>query len=80
MTWFNNIQKRWPLRDFVFPITNTSLYQTRLAVFQSELYILLFHPIDVHTPSPKIEEYIEFPKLPNIKKSLEKFLSLEFGA
>jgi hypothetical protein len=44
-------------------ITNTSLYKTGKGVFQTELEVLCFHPVDKHTPSPKIEEDIEFQKV-----------------
>jgi hypothetical protein len=32
---------------------------------------LCFHPIDLHTPSLKIKEDIEFPEVLNVKKFLE---------
>jgi hypothetical protein len=37
-------------------------------VFQTELEVLLFHPVDKHTPSPKIEIDIEFPNMPNARQ------------
>jgi hypothetical protein len=60
------IQKSWPLRDIVPTIADTPLYQTGQGVFQTELNIFLFKLIDMHTPSPKVEEDIKFPKVLNI--------------
>jgi hypothetical protein len=58
----NNTQKNSPLRDIVATLTNTPLYKTGPGVFQTGLFLLCFHPVDMHTPSPKIEEDIEFLK------------------
>jgi hypothetical protein len=67
-----NIQKSWPLKDIVPTITSTPLYQTGKELFQTELKVLCFHPVDMHTPSPKIEEDIKFSKVLNVKQFLEK--------
>jgi hypothetical protein len=66
-----NIQKSWPLKDTAPTIRSTPLFQTRKGVFQTELEVLCFHPIDLHTPSLKIKEDIEFPEVLNVKKFLE---------
>jgi hypothetical protein len=58
----------WPLRDIGPTITNSPLYQTGQGVFQTELELLLFHPVDMHTPSPKIKTDIEFPNVPNARQ------------
>jgi hypothetical protein len=49
-------QKGWPLKGIVPTLINTPLYQTRQGVFQTELYVLYFYSVDMHTPSPKIEK------------------------
>jgi hypothetical protein len=49
-------------------LANTSLYQTGKGVFSTELEVLCFHPVDMHTPSPKIKEDIEFPKVLTAKQ------------
>jgi hypothetical protein len=52
--------KSWPLKYITPTITSTPLYQTRQEVFQTGLGVLWFHPVDMHTPSLKIEEDIDF--------------------
>jgi hypothetical protein len=71
MTWFNNIQKSWPLKDIVPTIANVPLYQTGHGVFQTKLKVLLFNLVDMHTPSPRMEEDIKFPGVLNVKQILE---------
>jgi hypothetical protein len=56
----------------VHTITSTQLYQTRQEVFETELEVLCFHPVDMHTPSPKIEEDNEFPIVLIAKQLLGK--------
>jgi hypothetical protein len=41
-------------------------------VFYTELGVLRFHPVGMHTPSHKIEEDIEFPKVITAKQMPEK--------
>jgi hypothetical protein len=41
-------------------------------VFQTETKVLFFNLVDMHTPSPKIEEDIEFPKVLYVKNFLER--------
>jgi hypothetical protein len=40
-------------------------------VFDTELDVLFFHPFDMQTSSPKIEEDIEFPKVLSAKQKAE---------
>jgi hypothetical protein len=56
----------------VSTITNTPLYQPGQRVFQTETKVLFFNLVDMHTPSPKIEEDIEFPKVLYVKNFLER--------
>jgi hypothetical protein len=51
--------------SILLPITSTPLYKTRQGVFYTGLGVLCFLPVDMHSPSPKIEEDIEFPKSDN---------------
>jgi hypothetical protein len=60
------IQKSWVLRDILHTIANTSLYQTGQGVFKTRKEVFLFHPVDMHTPSPKIKVDIEFSKVLNV--------------
>jgi hypothetical protein len=66
------IQISWSLRDVGATIANSPPYQTGQGVFQTELEVLLFHPVDIHTPSPKMEKDIEFPKVLTTKQLLGK--------
>jgi hypothetical protein len=59
--------KSWPLK-YITPTIRTPLYQTGQGVFQTRLGVLCFHPVDMHTPSLKIEEDIDFPKLITAKQ------------
>jgi hypothetical protein len=63
--------KSWPLKYIAPTITRTPLYQTGHAVFQTRLGVLCFHPVDIHTPSLKIEEDIKFPKVITAKQMPE---------
>jgi hypothetical protein len=67
-----NIKKSWPLKGIVPTITSTPLYQIGLEVFKTELEVLCFHLVGMHTPSSRIKEDIEFPKVLNVKQFLEK--------
>jgi hypothetical protein len=57
--------KSWPLKYITPTITSTPLYQTGKGVFQTGLGALCFYLVDMHTPSLKIEEDIEFSKSDN---------------
>jgi hypothetical protein len=70
-------QKSWPLKYIVSTITSTPLYQIGQGVFYTELEVLCFHPVDMHTLSLKIEEGIEFPKVINAKQLPEKVWKLD---
>jgi hypothetical protein len=50
---------------------NTPLHQTEQRVFQTEIKVLLLNLVDMHAPSPKIKEYIEFQKVLNVKQFLK---------
>jgi hypothetical protein len=50
----------------------TPVPKTGQGVFQTELYVLHFHPVDMHTPTPKIEEDFEFPNVLTAKQLSEK--------
>jgi hypothetical protein len=63
--------KSWPLRYIAPTITSTPLYQIGQGVFETRLGVLCFHPVDMHTPSLKIEEDIEFPKVITAKQMPE---------
>jgi hypothetical protein len=73
------LQKNWPLRDIVSTTAQTPLYQIGQGVFQTELKVLLINLVDMHTPSPKIEEDIEFLKVLNVKQFMEKILVMALG-
>jgi hypothetical protein len=62
-----NIQKSWPLKGIVPTLANTPQYQTGQGVFQTELLVLRFHAVDMHTTYPKIEEVIAFQRGLSIK-------------
>jgi hypothetical protein len=64
--------KGWPLKYIAPTLTSTPLYQTGQGVFQTGLGVLCFHPVDMHTPSDKIEEDIKFPKVITAKQVPEK--------
>jgi hypothetical protein len=49
------------------------LFQTGKGVFDTELDVLFFHPFDMQTSSPKIEEDIEFPKVLSAKQKAESW-------
>jgi hypothetical protein len=51
-------------------IVNSPLYQIGQEVFQTELEVLFFHLVDMHTLSPKIEEDNELPKVLTAKQLL----------
>jgi hypothetical protein len=56
----------------VFTATIKPQLQTGQGVFQSELEVLLFHLVDQHIPSLKIEDIKEIPRRLIVKKNLEK--------
>jgi hypothetical protein len=55
----------------VLTVTIKPLLQTGQGVFQSDLEVLLFPPVNMHTPSLKIEEDIEFQRRLIVKQNLE---------
>jgi hypothetical protein len=60
-------------------VTNKPLLQTGKGVFQSDLEVLLFHNVGMHTSSPNIEEVMEFQKRLIVKLIPEKKSSLEIS-
>jgi hypothetical protein len=64
--------KSWPLKYIVPTITSTPLYQIGQGVFLTELDVLCFHPVGMHTPSPQIKEDIQFPKVITAKQNPRK--------
>jgi hypothetical protein len=60
--------KIWPLMYIAATITSTPLYQTGQGVFYTELEVLCFRPIDMHTPSLNIREGVEFLKVITAKQ------------
>jgi hypothetical protein len=60
--------KIWPLKYIALTITSTPQYQTRQGMFYTKLKVLCFHPVDMHTPSLKIREDIEFSKVITAKQ------------
>jgi hypothetical protein len=60
--------KSWPFKYIAPTLTSTPLYQTEQGVFKTGLGVLCFHPVDMHTPSRKIEEHIKFPKVITAKQ------------
>jgi hypothetical protein len=61
-------QCSWPLRDIGPSNISTPLIQILERVFQTELSVLISHQVDMQTPSPKIEEDMQFPKVLPIKQ------------
>jgi hypothetical protein len=55
--------KSWPLKYIAPILTRTPMYQNGQGLFETGLEVFWFHPVDMHTPSHKIEEDIEFPKV-----------------
>jgi hypothetical protein len=62
------LHKSWPLKYIAPTITRTPPYQTGQGVFITRLGLLCFHPVNMHTPSHKIEKDIEFPKVITAKQ------------
>jgi hypothetical protein len=57
-------------------IVITPLYQIGQEVFQTEIKVLVFNLVGMHTPSPTIEEDVEFQRGLRVKQILE-FAHLE---
>jgi hypothetical protein len=60
----------------VFTNTNTPVHKLGQGFLQDSLQTLLFDLNDMYTPSPKIEEVVEFAKGIIVKQVLEILLSL----
>jgi hypothetical protein len=54
-------QRSWILRDFVLTNTNSSAHRRGQGVHHTDLQTLLFNLGDMHKPTPKIEDVMEFP-------------------
>jgi hypothetical protein len=54
MTWFNNIQKSWPLRDIKPTIINPLVLKCGQGVLHNGLRTFLLYLVDMHRPAPKI--------------------------
>jgi hypothetical protein len=56
----NKVQKSWPLRDVWLTIAVAPLHQNSQMVFQTEVWVWKFHPVDMLTPSIKNKEVTVF--------------------
>jgi hypothetical protein len=62
MTSFHNIQKSWSLRDIKPTLINPLLLKHGHRVLQDGLQTFLFNLLGMHTPTPKIQEVMEFQR------------------
>jgi hypothetical protein len=62
MTWFMNIEKSWPLSDIKPTIINPLVLKHRQGVLHDGLQTFLFYLVDMHRPTPRIQEVMEFQK------------------
>jgi hypothetical protein len=65
-------KKGWTLMDIVFTSINSPVHKFGQGVLQDGLQTLLFDLVDMHRPSPNMEEDIEFQRVLNVKQILEK--------
>jgi hypothetical protein len=57
---FMNIQKSWPLMDIKSIIINPLVLKFGQGILHDGLQTFLFYMIDMHRPTPNIQEVIEF--------------------
>jgi hypothetical protein len=60
MTWFINIQKGWPLSDTKPTIINPQVLKLGQKVLHDGLQTFFSYLVDMHRPTPKMQEVMEF--------------------